>query len=177
MNSDFKSEKIEKYNHIEKYDMKWISKNKINIMSVPVIPNRTRSFNSYSLSQIEMESDILDLDYNILDGKIDKNRVEEAFKEEKNKYSNESLSKWNKYTNVIEKNDVIGYAYSLNIINLNQIRIEYFLNVDNNISENEFYLYGILSFDSTNYDRAKPIIEELSSTLNFDFINLIDQVK
>ena len=65
MNSDFKSEKIEKYNHIEKYDMKWISKNKINIMSVPVIPNRTRSFNSYSLSQIEMESDILDLDYNI----------------------------------------------------------------------------------------------------------------
>lgn len=177
MNSDFKSEKIEKLNHIEKYDMKWISKNKINIMSVPVIPNRTRSFNSYSLSQIEMESDILDLDYNILDGKIDKNRVEEAFKEEKNKYSNESLSKWNKYTNVIEKNDVIGYAYSLNIINLNQIRIEYFLNVDNNISENEFYLYGILSFDSTNYDRAKPIIEELSSTLNFDFINLIDQVK
>lgn len=176
MDSNFKSKKIDKYSFIEKYDMKWISGNKLNYISVPVIPNRTRSFNSYSLSDIEMESDMLDMNYSIFDGNINKSKVDELFQKEKNKYSNESIGKWNKNTSVVEMNGVIGYAYSCNIINLNQIRIEYFFDVDNKISEKEYNLFANLSFDPNNYESIKPIIDELSRTLSFDIVSLIKQV-
>lgn len=181
MATNFESEKVNGYNHIEKYNIKWVTEGQLFIMSVPTIPNRTYSLNRYYQSDVEMNSDILDLNYSIFNQdefKGSKSEVEALLQRSITEYSGtDSYYKLNKNTDVVEKNGVIGYAYSIKTAYSNQIRAWYYIKVDNSISTNNYYLAGFISLDANDYESVKPIITELSNTVDFDIINLIDQVK
>ena len=177
MATNFESEKIDNYNYIEKYNMKWTVGSKLYIMPVPVIPNRTYSLNGYSTEMVEMQSDILTLDYTISSETIDKTKVETLLQNTISEYNNGSVYTLNKNTEVIESNGVIGYAYSIKTLYSTQIRAWYYTKVDNKISSDSYVLSGLLTFDVNNYDNVKPIIQELSNSLGFDIIGLTEQVK
>ena len=180
MATDFKSEKVNNYNYIENYNMKWVTERKLFLMSVPAIPNRTYSINSYYESEIQMNSEILDLNYSIFNQnefKGNKSEVERLLQNIIKQTTEDPYFKLNNNTNVIEKNGVLGFAYSRKGNYTNSIAAEYFVKIDNNVSEKDYYLVGFIHFDAENYDNVKPIIAELSDTINFDIISLIDQVK
>lgn len=181
MATNFESEKVNGYNYIEKYNIKWVTEGQLFIMPVPTIPNRTYSLNRYYQSDVEMNSDVLDLSYSIFNQdefKGSKSEVETLLKNSITEYSKaDSYYKLNKNTDVIEKNGVLGYAYSIKTVYSNQIRAWYYIKINNSISSNNYYLAGFISFDSNNYENAKPIIDELSNTIDFNIIDLINQVK
>ena len=181
MSTNFESEKVNGYNYIEKRDIKWVTEGQLFIMSVPTIPNRTYSINRYYQSDVIMNSDILDLTYSIFDQdefKGSKSEVETLLQNSINEYSSaDSYYQLNKSTDVVEKNGVLSYAYSIKTTYSNQIRAWYYIKINNSISSNNYYLAGFISFDSNNYESIKPIITELSNTIDFDITNLIEQVK
>jgi len=181
MTTNFESEKIDNYNYLEKYNMKWVTEGKLFIMSIPVIPNRTYSLNSYYLDSVEMDSELLDLTYGMFsedEFKGNKSEVEALLQSSITEYSSaDSYFKLNKNTGVVEKKGVLGYAYSIKDDYIDQIRAWYYIKIDNSISANNYYLSGFICFDANNYDSVKPIIDELSDTIDFDIVDLINQVK
>lgn len=58
----------------------------------------------------------------------------------------------------------------------NEVHIEYFFPLDNQVSDDNYYFTSYVVFDLTDYDNIKPIIEELSKTIDYDLIALIDTV-
>lgn len=180
MATNFESKSVDEYNYIEKYNMKWITEGELFITTIPTIPNRTYSINSYYQNEIQMNSDNLDLNYyiynsNEFDGS--KAKVETLLQNSINEYSGDSYYKLNKNTEVIEENGVIGYAFSIKTVYSSQVRLWYYTKLDNKISNNTYYLAGFVSFDSNNYDAVKPILEELGKTINFNITTLVDQVR
>lgn len=178
MRTNFESSKVDKYDYIEQYTMKWDLGSSRYSMNVPVIPNRTYSLNSYSTSDITIESNICNIDYSIYNMDINKEQVNNELQKTITQYTNNNVYSISKYSDIYESNNVIGYAYSINTLSSKQVRIAFYKNgITNNVSSEGFTFYGFISFDINNYEQAQPIINELSEALNFNIMKLINSVK
>ena len=180
MSSDFKTQQVTGYNLIEKYNMKWVTERKLFIVSIPIIPNRTKELNSYYEGYTSMESEILDITYDVYDQNQfngTKTEVEKLFQHSMEVYNSNPVYTLDKKTDIVENNGIFSYAFSINTIYSKRIDIYYYLKLDNQLSNQNYYLTSFISFDIDDYDSAKSIIEELSKTVNYNLINLVEQVK
>lgn len=195
MNLNLVGEKIAGYNRIAKGEILFNSglyRYKVNL---PIINDTTYSINGFS-TDVELESDYIDISYHIIEKEtlynprnIDKSIVEEwlanDIKEygDKNKnWENQWGNELKKYTKVNEENGVIAYAESLiwhgGITNRDSIRINFIKkDLENRVSEDKYYMEGFISFDIKDYDKALETMKELGNTLNYDFVKLIEEVK
>lgn len=178
METNFESSKVDKYDYIEQYTMKWDLGNSRYSMNVPVIPNRTYSLNSYSTYDITIKSNICNIDYSIYNIDISKEQVNNELQKAITQYTTNNIYSISKYSEIYESNNIIAYSYLINTLNSKQVRIAFYKKgITNNVSNEDFTFYGFISFDINNYEQAQPIINELSEVLDFNIMQLINSVK
>lgn len=188
-------EKIAGFNRIAKGEILFNNGSYRYKVNLPIINDTTYSLNGFS-TDVELESDYIDISYHIIEKNtlhnqrnIDKSIVEEWLANDiedygdKNKnWENQWGNELKKHTEVNEENGVIAYAKSLiwhgGTTNKDSIRVNFIKkDLENRVSEDEYYLEGFISFDMKDYDKAIETMKELGDILNYDFVKLIEEVK
>lgn len=186
-------EKSEDYDCIEKGEVVFNNGANRYKVNLPVIAGTAYSvISGASGANVESVSEIIDISYyisevydkdtinkSILEVSLE-NKIKEEGDETKN-WENEWGNELKKYTEIKEENDVIAYANSYlwhSFETTDKIRVQFIKKeLENNMSEDGFYLGGMITFDLADYDKAIEVVRELGNAMNYDFVKLIEEVK